>query len=43
MVYTRGLSLKNLAAALDATEEAVKKRIQRARQLLAQCLQGGAA
>lgn len=42
MVYTRGLSLKNLAATLDATEEAVKKRVQRARQLLAQCLEGGA-
>ena len=44
LVYSRGLSLKNLAASLEASEEAVKKRIQRARQLLAQCLEsaGGA-
>jgi RNA polymerase sigma-70 factor (ECF subfamily) len=40
LVYRRGLSLKNLAASIGATEEAVKKRVQRARQLLAQCLQG---
>lgn len=40
LVYARGLSLKSLAASLDATEEAVKKRIQRARHLLAECLHG---
>jgi len=38
MAYTRGLALRSLAAAVDATEEAVKKRLQRARQLLAECL-----
>jgi RNA polymerase sigma-70 factor (ECF subfamily) len=38
LVYARGLSLKNLSASLSASEEAVKKRIQRARALLAQCL-----
>lgn len=43
LVYARGLSLQALAAALDATAEAVKKRIQRARQLLADCLESGAA
>ncbi len=40
MVYGRGLSLQNLAATLEATEEAVKKRVQRARQMLAKCLEG---
>lgn len=43
MVYGRGLSLQSLAASLEANEEAVKKRIQRARQMLAKCLEGGAA
>jgi RNA polymerase sigma-70 factor (ECF subfamily) len=45
LVYSRGLSLRSLASSLQATEEAVKKRIQRARQLLARCIEtgGGAA
>ncbi len=42
LVYMRGLSLKSLAAAVDAAEETVKKRIQRARQMLADCLGGHA-
>jgi RNA polymerase sigma-70 factor (ECF subfamily) len=40
LVYGRGLTLRGLAASLAATEEAAKKRIQRARQLLAECVQG---
>jgi RNA polymerase sigma-70 factor, ECF subfamily len=40
LLYARGLSLEALAAALDAGHEAVKKRVQRARQLLADCLEG---
>ena len=43
LVYGRGLTLQSLAATLEATEEAVKKRIQRARQMLARCIEGGAA
>jgi RNA polymerase sigma-70 factor (ECF subfamily) len=41
MVYARGLLIAAAAQALDSTEEAVKKRVQRGRQLLAQCLAGG--
>jgi RNA polymerase sigma-70 factor (ECF subfamily) len=40
LVYGRGLTLQGLAASLEATEEAVKKRVQRARQMLAKCLSG---
>jgi RNA polymerase sigma-70 factor (ECF subfamily) len=40
LLYHRGLSLSALAAAVGSTTEAVKKRIQRARQLLADCLEG---
>lgn len=40
LVYARGLSLRSMAASLKASEEAVKKRIQRARQLLADCVGG---
>lgn len=40
MIYARGMLIAAAAAALGATEEAVKKRVQRARQLLAQCLAG---
>jgi RNA polymerase sigma-70 factor (ECF subfamily) len=45
LVYARGLSLQNLANAVESSEKAVKKRIQRARGMLAQCLEssGGAA
>jgi RNA polymerase sigma-70 factor (ECF subfamily) len=39
LVYARGLSLQALATSLGATQEAVKKRVQRARQLLAECLE----
>ena len=41
MVYIRGMLMAAAANALDSTEEAVKKRIQRARQLLAECLRTG--
>jgi RNA polymerase sigma-70 factor (ECF subfamily) len=37
--YGRGLLLREIAAALDAGVEAVKKRMQRARQLLMSCMQ----
>lgn len=45
MGYGRGMMLAAVAKALNATEEAVKKRVQRARQALADCLAsaGGAA
>ncbi len=42
LAYMKGLPLKALAHALEATEEAIKKRVQRARQLLAECLRGAA-
>lgn len=41
MVYARGLLITAAADALGASEEAVKKRVQRGRQLLAECLRGG--
>ena len=41
MVYARGMLMAAVARALDATEEAVKKRVQRARQMLAECVGGG--
>jgi RNA polymerase sigma-70 factor (ECF subfamily) len=41
MVYARGLMLSAAADALGASEEAVKKRVQRARVLLAECLRSG--
>jgi RNA polymerase sigma-70 factor len=37
-VYTQGMRLREAAAAATITEEAVKKRVQRGRQLLAECL-----
>jgi RNA polymerase sigma-70 factor (ECF subfamily) len=45
LAYGRRMLLREIATALSATEEAVKKRVQRARVLLAECLQtgGGAA
>jgi RNA polymerase sigma factor (sigma-70 family) len=43
LVYSRGLPMQAIAAAVDSSEEAVKKRVQRARGLLAQCLQGAEA
>ncbi|MCA9286606.1 MAG: sigma-70 family RNA polymerase sigma factor [Phycisphaerales bacterium] len=36
--YARGLLLREIGIALQATEEAVKKRIQRARDMLLRCL-----
>jgi RNA polymerase sigma-70 factor (ECF subfamily) len=42
MIYARGLLIAAAAAALGSSEEAVKKRVQRARQLLAECLLAGA-
>ena len=38
MIYARGLLIAAAAAALGSSEEAVKKRVQRARQLLAECI-----
>jgi RNA polymerase sigma-70 factor (ECF subfamily) len=38
MVYARGLMLKQIAAAVGAAEETIKKRVQRARAALAECL-----
>ena len=43
LVYGRGLSVQALGTALQAAEEAVKKRVQRARQMLARCVQGEGA
>jgi RNA polymerase sigma-70 factor len=36
--YNRDLLLRQIARAVDASEEAIKKRMQRARQLLVECL-----
>ena len=41
LVYREGFSLRKVAERLGASEEAVKKRIQRGRQILAQCLRAG--
>lgn len=38
--YARGMLLRQIAESLGASEEAVKKRIQRARTALARCLHG---
>src|ERR1051326_8879727 len=38
MVYARGLLLKQIAVAVGAAEETIKKRVQRARAALAECL-----
>lgn len=43
LVYSRGLPMNAIAATVDSSEEAVKKRVQRARGLLAQCLEGSPA
>lgn len=43
LVYVRDMLMTAAAAALDATEEAVKKRVQRARQLLSECVRSGEA
>jgi RNA polymerase sigma-70 factor (ECF subfamily) len=41
MVYARGLMLKQIALAVGAAEETIKKRMQRARASLADCLRTG--
>lgn len=41
LVYARGLLLRQIAQSVGASEESIKKRVQRARQLLARCLQTG--
>lgn len=38
LVYTRDLLLSAAAKAVGASEESIKKRVQRGRQLLAECL-----
>lgn len=38
MVYARGMLMTTVAGLLNATEEAIKKRVQRGRQLLAGCV-----
>ena len=38
MVYARGLLLREIASSLGTAEETVKKRVQRARASLADCL-----
>lgn len=41
LVYARGLLIATAAESLGSGEEAVKKRVQRGRQLLAECLVSG--
>lgn len=41
LAYVRGMMLTEIAQSLGVNEEAVKKRVQRARLMLAQCIQGG--
>lgn len=41
MMYARGLLIKQIADSLGASEESIKKRVQRARQILAQCVLSG--
>jgi len=43
LVYEQGLRLREAAQALAASEEAVKKRVQRGRQQLAECLRRAGA
>lgn len=40
MVYARGMLLKQIALAIGIAEETLKKRIQRARMVLAECVRG---
>src|SRR5262245_2339291 len=42
LVYARGMMLKQIALAVGAAEETIKKRVQRARASLAECLNEGA-
>ena len=41
LVYARGLLIIAAAESMGASEEATKKRVQRGRQLLAQCVRSG--
>ena len=41
LAYGRGMSLKDVATAIDEQEDTVRKRAQRARVLLHECLQAG--
>ncbi len=43
LVYGRGLAIVAAAASIGASEESMKKRVQRARQLMAECLGIGGA
>lgn len=43
LTYGRDMLLKQIAESIDASEEAVKKRVQRARQMLADCLRSSEA
>ncbi len=38
LVYEKGLGMRDVSQQLEASEEAIKKRVQRGRQLLADCL-----
>ncbi|NOG53062.1 MAG: sigma-70 family RNA polymerase sigma factor [Planctomycetes bacterium] len=40
LVYARGLLVRQVSESVQASEEAVKKRLQRGRTLLAECLHG---
>lgn len=42
MVYSRNMMLKQVAESLGVNEETIKKRVQRARQMLADCVAGAA-
>lgn len=42
LAYGRGMLLAEIAASVDASEEAIKKRIQRARVILSRCVLGEA-
>ena len=39
LVYRGGLAMSDVAGRLGASEEAVKKRVQRGRRLLAECIE----
>ena len=41
LVYARGVTIVAAAASIGDTEESVKKRVQRGRRLLAECLEHG--
>ena len=41
--YGRGMLLKEISSAIGSSTEATKKRIQRARQRIAECIESGAA